>query len=584
MKKFIAITLSVLFLFVLCGCGDKNNHDITSSNMNDIENSETVSNQSNTTNTSSINNTNSTNTDTKCTHLWGQWVEKTKATCQTPGIKERSCHNCHITESEAIKSLKHEESDWIIDVVADIGKDGVKYTKCVHCNKRMNEITIPAITENHEHKVTEWLIIKNPDCTNKGTQNAVCSCGKTIETKEIPAKGHTIVVDKAVAPTCTSNGLTEGSHCSVCNNVITQQKATDKLPHKPTIDKAVAATCTSNGLTEGSHCSVCNTVLAKQTSIAKTAHVFVNGICHCGISESLKYTLSADSSYYILSGIRTYTGTDIVIPETYNGLPVKEIAPSAFHSSSITSIRFNKNIKKVGDWAFYGCNSLKEVHIKDIGQWCSISWGSCNWNPLYYAQNLYLNDSLLTELIIPDTVEVIESNTFTRCASIKSITLGENTHTIDNGAFSECSSLVTFNGNDKLIEIGASAFFRCTNLAKALQFPSVLKEIGECAFKDCSNITAVEFGSSLQIIGYAAFQNCSQLKTLTIPASVNKIDKYAFKNCSSITDVYFEKTTTWTCYHSTYPASTMGEAALSYSKGACSFLVNSYSDRLWKRS
>lgn len=520
MKKFIAIALSVLFLFVLCGCGDKNNHDITSSNMNDIENSEAVSNQSNTTNTSSINNTNSTNTDIKCTHLWGQWVEKTKATCQISGLKERSCHNCNITESVAIKSLKHEESNWIIDKVADIGKDGVKYTKCVLCNKRMNEKTIPAIKENHKHKVIEWLIVKNPDCTNKGTKNAVCSCGKTIETKEISSKGHTTVIDKAVAATCTSNGLTEGSHCSVCNNVIIQQKTTDKLPHKsiidiaeaatctsngltegshcsvckttivkqniidklphiPVTDKAVAATCTSEGLTQGSHCSVCNTVIVKQTPVAKIDHTFVNGTCNCGTIESLKFTLSSDSKYYILSGIGTYTKTDIVIPEKYNGLPVKEIAANAFHSNTaITSVKFNNSIEKIGNYAF----------------------------------------------------------------------------------------------------------FRCKNLAKALQFSSVLKEIGECAFKDCSNITAVEFGSSLQIIGYAAFQNCSQLKTLTIPASVNKIDKYAFKNCSSITDVYFEKTTTWTCYHSTYPASTMGEAALSYSKGACSFLVNSYSDRLWKRS
>ena len=447
--------------------------------MNDIENSEAVSNQSNTTNTSSINNTNSTNTDTKCTHLWGQWVEKTKATCQISGLKERSCHNCNITESVAIKSLKHEESDWIIDKVADIGKDGVKYTKCVLCNKRMNEKTIPAIKENHEHKVTEWLIVKNPDCTNKGIQNAVCSCGKTIETKEIASKGHTTVIDKTVAATCTSEGLTQGSHCSVCNTVIVKQNSIDKLPHVPVTDKAVAATCTSEGLTQGSHCSVCNTVIVKQTPVAKIDHTFVNETCNCGTIESLKFTLSSDSKYYILSGIGTYTKTDIVIPEKYNGLPVKEIAANAFHSNTaITSVKFNNSIEKIGNYAF----------------------------------------------------------------------------------------------------------FRCKNLAKALQFSSVLKEIGECAFKDCSNITGVEFGSSLQIIGYAAFQNCSQLKTLTIPASVNIIDKYAFKNCSSITNVYFEKTTTWTCYHSTYPASTMGEAALSYSKGACSFLVNSYSDRLWKRS
>lgn len=588
MKKVIAIVLVIVLLLVLCSCGDANNQQTPSDSIDDIKTTNSTSNLTTTSDATSTNSahsttTNSTNTDTtQCTHVWGQWAEKTKATCQTPGLKERSCHNCHATECVTIDKKEHKESDWIIDSVAKVGKDGLKYTKCVYCNIRIKEEVIPAIAENHQHSVSEWITIKAPTCTANGTQNAVCSCGKTIETKEIPAKGHTIVVDKAVAPTCTSNGLTEGSHCSACNNVITQQKTTDKLPHKPIIDKAVAATCTSNGLTEGSHCSVCNTVLAKQTSIAKTAHVFVNGICHCGISESLKYTLSADSSYYILSGIGTYTGTDIVIPETYNGLPIKEIAPSAFHSSSITSIRFNKNIKKVGDWAFYGCNSLKEVHIKDIGQWCSISWGSCNWNPLYYAQNLYLNDSLLTELIIPDTVEVIESNTFPRCASIKSITLGKNTHTIDNGAFRECSSLVTFNGNDKLIEIGAYAFFRCTNLATNLVYTDSLIKINNYAFQECYKLPSIDFGISLQFIGEGAFLNCIQIKELTIPATTQKIGKNAFKGCSSVTDVYFEKTTTWICYHSSYPDSTMGEAALSYSKSARSFLIDLYSDRLWE--
>jgi len=161
---------------------------------------------------------NSTNTDTditQCAHMWGQWVEKSVATCQSSGEKERICHNCHAIESENTKATDHKESDWIIDSVANVGKDGLKYIKCVYCNKRMKEKVIPAIAENHQHAVAEWITIKAPTCTASGTQNAICSCGKTIETKAILAQGHAPVVDKSVAATCTSNGLTEGSHCSV---------------------------------------------------------------------------------------------------------------------------------------------------------------------------------------------------------------------------------------------------------------------------------------------------------------------------------------------------------------------------------
>jgi uncharacterized protein YnzC (UPF0291/DUF896 family) len=72
------------------------------------------------------------------------------------------------------------------------------------------------------------------------------------------------VIDAAVAATCTATGLTEGSHCSVCNAVIVAQKTVDALGHTEVIDAAVDATCNKTGLKEGSHCSVCNEVLVAQ--------------------------------------------------------------------------------------------------------------------------------------------------------------------------------------------------------------------------------------------------------------------------------------------------------------------------------
>ena len=86
-----------------------------------------------------------------------------------------------------------------------------------------------------KHEYGDFEILKNPTCTEKGQKGKICKkCGKITEKTDIPAAGHTPVTDPAVAPTETSDGLTEGSHCGVCGAVLTAQEV---IPMRdPTID------------------------------------------------------------------------------------------------------------------------------------------------------------------------------------------------------------------------------------------------------------------------------------------------------------------------------------------------------------
>ncbi|MBQ8110035.1 MAG: leucine-rich repeat protein [Clostridia bacterium] len=109
-----------------------------------------------------------------------------------------------------------------------------------------------------------------PSCTENGlTEGSHCAKCETVLVAQqpIPATGHTVVTDAGYAPSCDKNGLTEGSHCSVCNAVLVAQQHIPGPGHTPVYDAGYAPGYGVNGLTEGSHCAVCGMVLVPQQPI-----------------------------------------------------------------------------------------------------------------------------------------------------------------------------------------------------------------------------------------------------------------------------------------------------------------------------
>ena len=265
------------------------------------------------------------------------------------------------------------------------------------------------------------------------------------------------------------------------------------------------------------------------------AHIlYLNGNLLTDLVIPDSITIINDYAFYDCASL-----TSVTIPNS-----VTKIGDYAFRNcSSLTSVTIPNSVTEIGDAAFSGCDKLIAVYISDLTAWCNISFESSYSNPACYAHTLYLNGNLLTDLVIPDSITIINDYAFYDCASMTSVTIPNSVTKIGKSTFEGCHSLTSVTIPNSVTEIGIEAFRRCTSLT-SVDIPNSVTEIGNNAFEECTSLTSVDIPNSITEIDKEAFQGCSSLTFVTIPNSVTKIGEKAFEYCYSLKEITLPESVT----------------------------------------
>ena len=206
--------------------------------------------------------------------------------------------------------------------------------------------------------------------------------------------------------------------------------------------------------------------------------------------SGLSFTLLEDGTYSVSQGTALQNTTDIVIPATYNGKAVTQIADKAFaECRTLTSIVIPDSVTTIGEDAFLFCSSLTEITLPKGLTAINNSFGFCE---------------KLTGLTIPAGVTEIDPWAFSYCSEMTAFV-------VDEGNTAYCAEDGVLFSKDKTMLVAYP-------LGKAGEYtvPEGVTTIGTVAFYTSEKLTAVTLPASLTTIESLAFSNCDELTQLTV--------------------------------------------------------------------
>ena len=289
-------------------------------------------------------------------------------------------------------------------------------------------------------------------------------------------------------------------------------------------------------------------------------HSYKDGECvWCKQELGLEYELSADDSYYIVTGIGSCTETELVIPSKYKGLPVREIAANAFqYQKQLTSVVIPESVEIIGRYAFDDCYYLENITLSN--------------GVLAIGERAFYQSHELTNLFIPESVMLIEETAFGYCTYLESIEVDENNEhyqSIDGNLYTKdmktlmqyalrktdtsfvipdgveriasyaihgARNLTSVEISDGVISIGMYAFSSCDGLTR-VELPDSVELVETSAFSSCYNLTSVSLGNGKMSVAYDAFWDCKNLESVFIGEGLISISGSAFNACNKLLEI-----------------------------------------------
>ncbi|MCM1441110.1 MAG: leucine-rich repeat domain-containing protein [Roseburia sp.] len=498
--------------------------------------------------------------------IFHAWVTDAsiQPTCTETGLTSGShCSVCgYISKAqEIIEARGHLEltDNAVLPTCTDTGLTAGKH--CWRCNMILLEQSIVPATG---HKKSTLMEADNPTCTSIGyTEWTYCSnCGITLsERQEIAALGHTEIIDKSINPTCENTGLSEGKHCTVCGAITVRQNVINALGHD----------WICSGYDNEKHTAYCTTC---KENVVNEKHRWRDNDCSvcdydAGGTKGLTYQLNATGTEYSL--IRGKNLKDIIIPETYNELPVTAINGEAFAE----------------------CNSIESIVLPFVGTSRGAVTGRASLFGSIFGATLNSSDTLqfwskqyfdngtkdYTYCKIPASLKTVTITkgglyfgAFSNCNNIENIILGERVFVVEQYVFYGCSSLKNIEMRYVVGNLSNQAFGTYTTqpfgyafgtrqfsgsistkqLNNTYYIPQSLEgicitsgELPQQAFLGFSNLKSVSIENTVTTIGSRAFENCTSLSKLQIGVGILSVGNGAFASCTALTDVYISDIGAW---------------------------------------